>query len=58
MDFGWIYYLEPAHGDMQDHYTAIDYMMKFGIKKMDYMQEICLQSVEDVHYASLASMFL
>ena len=32
---------------MQDHYTAIDYMLKFGVQKMDYMSEIWLQSVED-----------
>ena len=32
---------------MQDHYTAIDYMMVFGLKRMDYMNEIWLQSVED-----------
>ena len=32
---------------MQDHYTAIDYMMVFGLKRMDYMNDIWLQSVED-----------
>ena len=25
---------------MQDHYTCIDYMVEFGIKKMDYLEAI------------------
>ena len=38
-------YLEPADATMQDHYTCIDYMVDFGIKKEDYLEAIWALSV-------------
>ena len=33
-------YLDPAGPGQQDHYTCIDYLLPFGINKMDYMEAI------------------
>ena len=30
--------IEPAGPTMQDHYTCIDYMVDFGIQKVDYLE--------------------
>ena len=39
-------YLEPATPGMQDHYTCIDYLVDFGVNKMDYMDAIWKLSEE------------
>ena len=33
-------YLDPADATMQDCYTSINYMVEFGIKKVDYLEAI------------------
>ena len=33
-------YLESADVFMMDHYTCVDYMIDFGVKKEDYMEVI------------------
>ena len=38
--------LEPARPGMQDYYTCIDYLLDFGVSKMDYMQDIWKLSEE------------
>ena len=48
-------YLEPTGPGNQDHYTCIDYLLPFGVSKMDYMEHIWKLSEETMQRSTSTS---